>query len=131
MLFPTLSDGFPHEFKRIYEGNGSIWWLAYESLLWAIRRKGFIPRDDDIDIHMSAEDYVRFRELCCTELSDGFYLQVHEGNPCNFIQWQRIDVTNSAFLSHIHAEWGVFLGIFRCFLDPMKALEIKAVLTLW
>ena len=108
--FQLFQMGILHEFKRICEENGLTWWLAYGSLLGAIRHKGFIPWDDDIDVLMPAEDYMRFRELCRTELSDGFYLQVHEDNPCNFIPWQRIGVTSSTSLPHeyvdIHAEWG-------------------------
>ena len=114
-----------HEFKRICEENNLRWWLSYGSLLGAIRHKGFIPWDDDIDVVMPAADYMRFRELCRTELSSGFYLQVHEDNPCNFISWQRIGVTNSTSLpreyADIHAEWGVCLDIFPLFPCPEGA----------
>ena len=125
--FQLFQMGILHEFKRICEENGLTWWLAYGSLLGAIRHKGFIPWDDDIDVLMPAEDYMRFRELCRTELSDGFYLQVHEDNPCNFIPWQRIGVTSSTSLPHeyvdIHAEWGVCLDIYPLFPCPEKGSE--------
>ena len=117
--FQLFQLGILKEFIRLCEKNDLRYFAAYGTLLGAARHQGFIPWDDDIDLWMPAEDYVRFRDVCKAQLKPPYYLQSHETNLQNFISWQRIgrEDTTSLLLemADIHAEWGICIDIFPLF----------------
>ena len=61
--------------RGICEKHKIKYFAAYGTLLGAVRHKGFIPWDDDVDIMMLREDYERFMKLAPAEFSGDYHLQ--------------------------------------------------------
>ncbi len=58
------------DIDRVCRKHNLKYWLDFGTLLGAVRHKGFIPWDDDVDISMPYEDYLRFQELAPLELEN-------------------------------------------------------------
>ncbi len=63
------------EFDRICKKYGLIYFMSYGTLLGAVRHKGFIPWDDDIDLMLPRPDYNRLKEVIADELPPYYFFQ--------------------------------------------------------
>ena len=59
-------------FKRICEKHQLRYFMVGGTMLGAIRHKGFIPWDDDMDVGMPRPDYEKFIQLAPAELPEGY-----------------------------------------------------------
>ena len=58
------------EVDTICRKHNIPYWIDFGTLLGAVRHKGFIPWDDDMDISVYEKDYNRLREVLVKELPE-------------------------------------------------------------
>ena len=70
------------EFEKICKEIDIHYWLDFGAALGAVRHKGFIPWDDDIDIGIMRDDYNKLIKYFETNDTGDLFLryQAHEGN---------------------------------------------------
>ena len=68
-------------FIRIAEKYDIKYWLCGGTLIGAIRHKGFVPWDTDIDISISFDSYTIFKSVADQELPKDLWLQDTQSDP--------------------------------------------------
>lgn len=103
------------EIKRVCQENGIGYFLCCGSFLGAVRHKGFIPWDDDLDIGMLREDYQRFCALAPEKLGPRFCLQSWHTDPDYALPFAKVRLRGTLLLERKSAplaENGIYVDIF-------------------
>ncbi|MCM1030930.1 MAG: LicD family protein [Oscillibacter sp.] len=119
-------------FDCICRKYGLKYWLDGGTLLGAVRHRGFIPWDDDLDIGMPSADLRRFLEVAPKEVPVHIELQTRE-NATGYFYCVRLYDKNSFLLGkdgiHDVAFSGVCLEIFEFIPYPSFALKLVKHIT--
>lgn len=92
------------EIKRVCDENGISYFLDSGSLLGAVRHKGFIPWDDDMDFGMLSDEYEKFIRIAPQKLKKDFFLQTWEtdkGYPFAFCKVLKL---GTVFIEDVFAD---------------------------
>lgn len=104
---------------EICDRNGIQYFLAYGTLLGAVRHSDFIPWDDDVDVWMPREDYDKFKNLV---LPDTMHLLKEEDSQSVW-NFTKLCLTDTYFDEtnikvKLSDDYGVFVDLFP--LDNMS-----------
>ncbi len=99
---------------KICRENDIPYWLDFGTLLGAVRHKGFIPWDDDIDISMKKSDIDRLLPILKDYFKDSKYLVRERAITCNKYQ---IRIMNK--------QYNVGLDIFQVYTYPKSDLTTE------
>lgn len=106
--------GILEKIMEICEANNIRWFVSYGACIGAIRHKGCIPWDDDIDVCMPRPDYDRFIELCKKSDLGNYELASIEDTPYYFEHYARMyDKNSTLYFSTLYSHVsGIFIDLF-------------------
>lgn len=119
------------EIDRVCKILGIEYFLNCGTALGAVRHKGFIPWDDDIDLGMMREDYNIFLEKAPALLQSKYYLEdpIHDLNCKDLIA--KVRNRNTVFKETGKDDLtcnGIFVDVFPFDLLPDKQVDQKKVI---
>lgn len=124
---------------RICRENGIRYMAVHGTLLGAVRHKGFIPWDDDVDIAMLREDYEQFIRACETQLDENYFLQTPRSDPsCFYGGYAKLRDSRTSAIDYRNAGkdcnqgiWIDILPLDHCPKDAQKRTKLQKKITFW
>ena len=103
--------------EAICKKHGIRYWIGSGTLLGAVRHGGYIPWDDDLDLEMMREDYLKLLKVMPKELPDKYVLQTHESDPNYFYAYAKLrdkksHLEETNHYDRIFKEQGIYIDIF-------------------
>ena len=104
------------EIKRICDKNDIIYVLDGGTLLGAVRHKGFIPWDDDLDIAMTRDNYEKFLVCCKKDLNKDYFVQNNKTEVNYPFDFTKIKKNNTIYtedcMTGLNVRDGVYVDVF-------------------
>ena len=117
------------ELEHICKKHSIKYFAEAGTLIGAVRHKGFIPWDDDIDVSMLRPDYEKFKKVAPKELKNP-YLLVNAYTGDNLFTISKLMNTDTTAIENMNAQnpQGIFLDIWPLDDMPDGVLRNKEIL---
>lgn len=99
------------EVVRICDENGLMYYMLGGTMLGAIRHKGFIPWDDDIDLGLPRKDYEKFLEIAPKLMPNHLKLVNYKTDPDYHYYITRILDTETKVIENRFASEGKYTNV--------------------
>lgn len=116
------------EIKRICEKHNISYFIIGGTLLGAVRHKGFIPWDDDMDIGMIRSEYDRFVAIVNKEIGPDFFVTSNESEENYGKLYLKVRLKGTHFYEEGRPsglEDGIFVDIFPIDRIPNRPIQRK------
>ncbi len=126
------------DIATVCEKHHIRYYLAYGTLLGAVRHKGFIPWDDDIDLLMPREDYIKFHEVIQKEMGDKYTIESDITKKDYYSFSGRLRLNGTTYpeepLEDVQTHTGIFVDLMP--LDDLKTnkgllLNLRGYAAFW
>lgn len=118
------------EVKRVCDENGIRYFLYRGTFLGAVRHKGFIPWDDDMDIGMLRSDYEKFCRIAPQKLDKAYCFQNWHTDQNYALPFGKVRKRNTVFVEAKCArlpENGIYIDIYPLDFAPEDDRARKAL----
>lgn len=107
------------DFDAVCQKHRISYQLFSGTALGAVRHKGFIPWDDDIDVVMLREDYERFFDSASKELDSNKYYVQREFSKHWPMFFSKLRLNGTTYIEKYHSHdarihQGIYIDIFPC-----------------
>lgn len=108
------------EFDRICRKHNIKYILAAGTLLGAVRHKGFIPWDDDVDIFMLYDEWLKFKRVADAEIDkEKYFIRTQETDKDNNLVFYQIKRNSTVYCKAGREKYnshpGIYIDIFPIF----------------
>lgn len=119
------------EFDRVCKKHNIRYFASGGTMLGAVRHKGFIPWDDDIDVMMERKDYIKLSEIASDEFKYPYFFQTKYTDPCCADSIAKLRNSNTTALfqaeksTKIEYNKGIFIDVFVLDNIPDRSEELE------